>query len=183
MSEALIEQFKKDFPHFSPLWINVNQETIIEALNQEYCTFDHQIIQNGLVVYEIYFDLLWEIIDFPECYDIQYFWETHDDVDRDGLGHDDYKIAKVIDAWSNKKVPLSPICMIYDLNAHRKNQLKLSIIDGNHRFSVLRYLYYRTEQPIEVLIMVDTKTAGFIDQKFKNNRKVHKMFDFKTSNK
>ena len=31
MSEALIEQFKKDFPHFSPLWISVNQKTIIEA--------------------------------------------------------------------------------------------------------------------------------------------------------
>lgn len=32
MSEALIEQFKKDFPLFSPLWININQGTIIEAV-------------------------------------------------------------------------------------------------------------------------------------------------------
>jgi len=73
LSEVLIERFKKDFPHFSPLWINVNQETIIEAVEQKYCTFDGQIIKNGLVVYKICFDLLWEIIDFPACYDIQCF--------------------------------------------------------------------------------------------------------------
>ena len=35
MAEALIEQFKKDFPHFSPLWISVNQKTIIEAVEQK----------------------------------------------------------------------------------------------------------------------------------------------------
>ena len=34
---------------------------------------DGQIIKNGLVVYKICFDLLWEIIDFPACYDIQCF--------------------------------------------------------------------------------------------------------------
>lgn len=178
MSELLIEQFKKDFPHFSPLWINVNQETIIEAVKQKYCAFDDEIIQNGVVIYKICFDLLWETIDFPKCYDIQCLWETHDDMDHDGLGHDDYNIVKVIDAWSNKKIPLSPICMIYNQNAHRKNQLKLSIVDGNHRFSVLRYLHYQTQKPIEALIMVDTKTATLIDQKFQNNQKVYKMFDF-----
>ena len=46
---------------------------------------------------------------------------------------------------------------------------KLSIVDGNHRFSVLRYLHYQTQKPIEALIMVDTKTAALIDQKFQNN--------------
>ncbi|MEB3767276.1 hypothetical protein [Acinetobacter sp. MD2] len=182
MSEALIEQFKKDFPHFSPLWINVNQETIIKALEQKYCSFNENIIQNGLIVYKICFELLWEIIDFPECYDIECFWETNDNIERAGLGHDDYKIARVIDAWSNKK-SLSPICMIYDRNADQKNQLKLSIVDGNHRFSVLRYLHYQTQKPIEVLIMVDTETARLIDQKFQNNQDVYKMFDFKASNK
>lgn len=179
MSEALIEQFKKDFPHFSPLWISVNQKTIIEAVEQKYCSFDDQIIQNGLIVYKICFELLWEIIDFPECYDIQCFWETNDNIERASLGHDDYKIAKVIDAWSNKKIPLSPICMIYDRNAYRKNQLKLSIVDGNHRFSVLRYLHYQTQKPIEAMIMVDTKTAALIDQKFQNNQKIYKIIDFK----
>lgn len=58
MSEALIEQFKKDFPHFSPLCISVNQKTIIEAVEQKYCSFDDQIIQNGLIVYKICFELL-----------------------------------------------------------------------------------------------------------------------------
>lgn len=39
MSEALIEQFKKDFPHFSPQWITVNQKTIIEAVEQKILLF------------------------------------------------------------------------------------------------------------------------------------------------
>lgn len=49
----------------------------------------------------------------------------------------------------------------------------------NHRFSVLRYLHYQTQKPIEALIMVDTKTAALIDQKFKNNQKIYKIIDFK----
>lgn len=149
--KKLITRYKKEFPIFEPKWIEINENSIQESQNKGYLDHCSEYFKQGVVVYRLNLSVLWKMIYKPEeCYTGRHLWSSK---------HDKDKIAEVLYDWAERKIYLSPITVVCHLSIPR-----LLISDGNHRFSVLRYLSEKTEKDYEVLIAVNAETSQLIEK-------------------
>lgn len=153
--KQLIREYKNNFPVFEPKWIELTKQSIQKSQDKGYFNHCSDVFKKGVVVYKLNFSLLWNMLYKPEeCYCSKYLWSQK---------YEKNKIAKVIYAWAEKKLSLSPITVVCHLSIS-----KLLISDGNHRFSVLRYLSEINKEDYEVLIATNVETSRCVDNYAKN---------------
>lgn len=111
-------EYKKKVPIISLLW-DMSEKSIF------YNDINNDLIGCGIDIYTAEINDIWDGIFKPEIYAPKTLWKNT---------HDKCKIAKVIHCWE-KRQKLSPIFLVKHLSLQ-----KALIADGNHRFTVAKYI-------------------------------------------
>ena len=116
--QELIKGFRSNTPLVCPLWDKSKAAVEINDISDEIKTA-------GLLLYSAPFVDVWQGLYEPFVYDGDTLWNS---------SHDNRKVARVIEAWQNKR-PLSPPFFV----KHPIKPMGL-IADGKHRLTVAKYM-------------------------------------------
>ncbi|ALZ75393.1 ParB N-terminal domain-containing protein [Rheinheimera sp. F8] len=145
LTDELISTYKKSTPNVTPIWDSTPHSIQFNDISDE-------ILKAGIDIYTASHSDVWCGIYQPKIYDKGTLWQ---DI------HDSGKIARVIEAWENKKA-LSPLFFV----KHGSKDMAL-VADGKHRLTVARHMGCDY-----IPFMVQTDKSDWVSRAIPSARKI-----------